>query len=414
MPLAGSLETFNIANLLQFFSVDQKTGVLQISGGGKTVKIFIKRGFIVYVTSSRQEFRLGHFLRSREVISEEKLQECLQLAKERNQQLGRVLVEQGYISKSSLKDFLYLQAEEILYDVFLWEAGDFEYTDIPINVKGKLFIPLNPMGIIMEASRRIDERSIITREIPSEQLIFKISKKMGDTEKAKLTKNEWRILSLMDGSRTVKQVINDSAYAEFATYKIIYSLAMSGFIEKTWEEESDIVYFIDIINIFNNIFHAVCKALEPELGTMALTIFADCKVQLSPEQQNLLQYFDVGTDAASNWQALLEAIDAFQDLRQGRTLLIQSFNALLRNIINKETETLGTKITQSTLNEIKQILSYIKEYQRDSTEKIRPVYEIETSLENLLHKTQNKKKAEGNGDMSYDEKNSEGDVYDGR
>ncbi len=395
MPLAGSLETFNIANLLQFLSFDKKTGVLQIIGGGNSAKIFIKSGFIIYATSSQQEFRLGHFLRSEGVLSDEKLQECLQLAKERNQQLGRFLVEQGYISRSSLKDFLHLQAEEILYDIFLWEAGDFEYADTPLNVKGKLFIPLNPLGIIMEASRRIDERSIITREIPGDQLIFTISQKMGDTEKLKLTKNERRILSLIDGSRTVKQVINDSGYAEFATYKIIYSLKMSGFIEKAWKEESDVVNFIDIINIFNNIFQIVYKTLKRELGTMVFTIFAEGKAHLSPEQQDLLQYFDVGIDAASNRQALLEVINESQDRQQGRILLIQSFNALLQNILHKEAEILGAKITRSTLHEIEQILSYIKEYQRDSIEKIRTVHEIETFLEELLHKTQNKKKAKG-------------------
>jgi hypothetical protein len=387
MSLAGSLETFNIANILQFLSFDQKTGVLQISGGGNTAKIFIKSGFIVYATSSQQEFRLGHFLRSEGVLSDEKLQECLQLAEEKNQQLGRFLVEQGYISRSSLKDFLHLQAEEILYDIFLWEAGDFEYTDTPIDIKEKLFIPLNPMGIIMEASRRIDEQSIIKREIPGEQLIFKISQKMGETEKLKLTKNERRILSLMDGNRTVKQVINDSGYAEPATYKIIYSLKMTGFIEKTWKEESDVVNFIDIINIFNNIFQIVYKTLEVELGTMVFTIFAECKAQLSPEQRDLLQYFDMGIDAASNRQALLEVINKFQDRQQGRILLIQSFNTLLQNIISKETETLGSQITRRTLDEIEQILSYVKEYQRDSFEKIRTVREIETFLEELLHKT---------------------------
>jgi hypothetical protein len=387
MSLAGSLETFNIANLIQFLSSDQKTGVLQISGGGNTAKIFIKSGFIVYATSSQQEFRLGHLLKSAGVLSDEKLQECLQLAEEENQQLGRFLVEQGYISRSSLKDFLHLQAEEILYDIFLWDAGDFEYTDTPINIKEKLFIPLNPMGIIMEASRRIDEQSIIKREIPGEQLIFKISQKMGETEKLKLTKNERCILSLMDGNRTVKQVINDSGYAEPATYKIIYSLKMTGFIEKTWKEESDVVNFIDIINIFNNIFQIVYKTLKLELGTMVFTIFAECKAQLSPEQRDLLQYFDVGIDAASNRQALLEVINKFQDRRQGRILLIQSFNTLLQNIISKETEILGSQITRRTLDEIEQILSYVKEYQRDSFEKIRTVHEIETFLEELLHKT---------------------------
>jgi hypothetical protein len=387
MPLTGSLETFNIANLIQFLSSDQKTGVLQISGGGNTAKIFIKSGFIVYATSSQHEFRLGHLLKSEGVLSDEKLQECLQLAEEKNQQLGRFLVEQGYISRSSLKDFLHLQAEEILYDIFLWDAGDFEYTDTPINIKETLFIPLNPMGIIMEATRRIDEQSIIKREIPGEQLIFRISQKMGETEKLKLTKNERRILSLMDGNRTVKQVIDDSGYAEPATYKIIYSLKMTGFIEKTWKEESDVVNFIDIINIFNNIFQIVYKTLKIELGTMVFTIFAECKAQLSPEQRDLLQYFDVGIDAASNRQALLEVINKFQDRRQGRILLIQSFNTLLQNIISKETEILGSQITRRTLDEIEQILSYVKEYQRDSFEKIRTVHEIETFLEKLLHKT---------------------------
>ena len=210
---------------------------------------------------------------------------------------------------------------------------------------------------------------------------------MGETEKLKLTKNERRILSLMDGNRTVKQVINDSGYAEPATYKIIYSLKMTGFIEKTWKEESDVVNFIDIINIFNNIFQIVYKTLEVELGTMVFTIFAECKAQLSPEQRDLLQYFDVGIDAASNRQALLEVINKFQDRQQGRILLIQSFNTLLQNIISKETETLGSQITRRTLDEIEQILSYVKEYQRDSFEKIRTVHEIEMFLEELFHKT---------------------------
>jgi hypothetical protein len=396
MSITGKLEAFDIASLLQFVCFGHKTGVLKVSDGKNAVQIFLKNGLVIYATSSQQAFRLGHFLRSRGIISEEKLRECLQLAEERNQQLGKVLVEQGYTSKSSLQNILHLQAKEILYALLLWETGDAEYRDAPINVKGKMFIPLNPMSIILEASRKIDEGSIINREIPSEQLIFKISEKMEDTEEVKLNKNEWRVLSLMDGNRTVKQVIKDSGYDKFSTYKIIYSLKMSGFIEKTGEEESDIVNFPDIINLYNNIFQTVYKALEPELGSMVFMLLAECKAQLLPEQQNLLQDFALGTDAASNKQALLETINKSQDRNQGRMQLIQGLNALLKNIIHKEIDILGSKITQSTLDAIEQILSYVKEYQRDSTEKIKTVYEIETflqeSLYKTLNKTQNKKK----------------------
>ena len=392
MSLTGKLEAFDIASLLQFVCFGHKTGVLKVSDGKNTVQIFVKNGLVIYATSSQQAFRLGHFLRSKGIISEEKLRECLQLAEERNQQLGKVLVEQGYTSKSNLQNILHLQAKEILYSLLLWETGDAEYKDAPINVEGKMFIPLNPISIILEASRQIDERSIINREIPSEQTIFKISEKMGDTEEVKLNKNEWRVLSLMDGNRTVKQVINDSGYDKFSTYKMIYSLKTSGFIEKTREEESDIVNFQDIINLYNNVFQTVYKALEPELGSMVFMLLAECKAQLLPEQQNLLQDFALGTDADSNKQTLLEAINKSQDHHQGRMLLIQSLNALLINIIHKETEILGSKITQSTLDDIEQIFSYVKEYQKDSTEKIKTVYEIETFLQESFYKTQNSKK----------------------
>ena len=390
MSLTGKLEAFDIASLLQFVCFGHKTGVLKVNDGKDTVQIFVKNGLVIYATSSQQAFRLGHFLRSRGIISEAKLRECLQLAEERNQQLGKVLVEEGYTSKSSLQNILHLQAKEILYALLLWETGDAEYRDAPINVKGKMFMPLNPMNIILEASRQIDERSIINREIPSEQLIFKISEKMGDTKEVKLNKNEWRVLSLMDGNRTVQQVINDSGYDKFSTYKIIYSLKMSGFIEKTGEKESDSINFQEIINLYNNIFRTVYKALEPELGSMVFMLFAESKAQLLPEQQNLLQDFALGADDASNKQALLETINKSPDRNQGRMLLTQSLNALLKNIIHKETDILGSKIAQSTLDEIEQILSYVKEYQRDSTEKIKTVYEIETFLQESLNETQNK------------------------
>lgn len=51
----------------------------------------------------------------------------------------------------------------------------------------------------------------------------------------KLNANEWRVLSLIDGTRSVRQVITESAYDEFAVYKIIFSVISSGLIEQKQE-----------------------------------------------------------------------------------------------------------------------------------------------------------------------------------
>lgn len=157
MSLKGNLETLHIASILQLLSQERKTGVLQVSHGENNVKIFIKSGIIFYAMSSQKEFRLGHLLKARGILSNEQLRECLQSAEEKKQQLGKFLVEKGYISIDTLKNVLHHQAKEILYNLFLWKTGEFEYNDVPLSVEGKLFIPLNTIEIILEASRRIDD-----------------------------------------------------------------------------------------------------------------------------------------------------------------------------------------------------------------------------------------------------------------
>jgi len=62
---------------------------------------------------------------------------------------------------------------------------------------------LNPMKLILEASRRIDELSVLKEFIPSDNLVFQMSGKVQNKEEIKLNANEWRILSLVDGTRTL-------------------------------------------------------------------------------------------------------------------------------------------------------------------------------------------------------------------
>lgn len=399
MSLKGRLESFKIASLLQLLSVDQKTGVLQVSDGENNVEIYIKDGVIGYATSSQKEFRLGNFLKAEEVLSDEELQGCLQIAQEKGQQMGRVLVEQGYISTDGLRDFLQHQAKEILYNLFAWETGDFEYRDIPLDVEGKLFIPLNIMEIVLEASRRIDEWSIITKEITRDEVVFKISERMKDGDEGKLNKNEWHILPLIDGTRTVRDVVNESGYDKFSVYKIIYSMMMSGFIEKIGEKHEDEIYFVDhvdIINLFSDIFLVIQKTLETELGNMAFTIFDECKAKLPSKQKDLFKDFDLGKGTDINRQALLEAMNAFQDLGKGRIFLLNSFKILLLSIVDKEAEILGLQITQGTLEEIEQILSYVRKLRPDSPEMIKIAHEIEKSVEELRHRIEDRDKKDRN------------------
>jgi hypothetical protein len=383
MSLKGKLEAFYLASLLQLLSDEKKTGVLQLSDGDNIVKIFVKDGIIVYASSSQREFRLGHLVTIKGIVPAEKVHECLLLAKKKGQSLGKILVEKGYTSKQNLKELLQQQAKEILNSVFLWKTGEFEYKDAPLSVEGKLVTRMNTLEIILESSRLTDEWSVITKQINDGNLIFKPSKKSQDLDEVKLDKKEWRVLSLMDGVRPVKQVVKDSGLGEFVTYKTIYTLLFSGFIEKTeagYEDSKYIADYSDVITTYNEILRVVHRTLEAEVGDRAFAIFDKCKTELVPKQRALLKAFEVRKDAKFNVKSILGDMSGFKDFHEGRVSLVHSFNSLLLGILDRAAKLVGQGIIRKTLNETEQLLSYVKEFQTEATEKIKIVYEVENIL----------------------------------
>lgn len=233
MPIKGNLETFYMSSLLQMLNYDRKTGKLIIKCESNEVQIFIHEGDIVFATETQKTNRLGELLKNNGIISQQVLDECLALSRKNKHGLGKTLVKEGYISLDKLNAFLLKQAENTVYNVFLWETGEFEYYDMDLNLKGVVGNKLNTMNILLEASRRIDEVGVLKKQIPSEKAILKISGNTKDSGEIKLNADEWRFLSMIDGKSTVRQVFDKSGFDDFTGYKILNSLISSARVEIT-------------------------------------------------------------------------------------------------------------------------------------------------------------------------------------
>ena len=157
MPLKGSLETFTLANVLQFLCNDRKTGILSVSNNTTEYQIFFLEGSIIHAVKSREAIRLGQLLRNSGLITLNQLNECLEEAKKQKLALGKILLAKGYISKKILEKHIYMQTEEIISRLFLWETGQFEYKDAKINLKWLVVTKLNVLQLIVDATRRVDE-----------------------------------------------------------------------------------------------------------------------------------------------------------------------------------------------------------------------------------------------------------------
>jgi hypothetical protein len=397
MNLQGDFEGLTLASIFQLLCNDQKTGVLTVTCDKQESKVFFEQGTIVYATASLKEARLGYLMRNDGVISAQQLQKCLALAKEKDMHLGKILVDKGYISPDTFKNYNTKQVETILYNLLFWKHGRFEYKDIKLNLKGMIVTQLNPMKLILEASRRIDELSVLKEFIPNDNLVFQMSGKVQNKGEIKLNANEWRILSLVDGTRTVSQIIKQSTYDEFAVYKIFFSMVSSGLVEQKEEVQLDNSTgdndYLAIVTVFNDILQVIKRNIVDELGDMSYSLFEEVKTELNIEFKEIFKAYHPDNHKNSNLQAVTTALSTIEIVEDSKDFLISGFADYSLQVLKKVGNILGVHPLMKILNDIDKVLGYVKKYQAGSKEKSKIVNDMNNVFESIYLKFQIDKQA---------------------
>jgi len=95
------------------------------------------------------------------------------------------------------------------------------------------------MEVVLEASRRVDEMSVLMRQVPDEAQSMQLSEHGRAASREMLHPDEKAVLDLIDGERTIKQIIEESGYDIFTVYKVLYALISSGFVQSGNQAEHD-------------------------------------------------------------------------------------------------------------------------------------------------------------------------------
>jgi hypothetical protein len=407
MSLKGNLETFFLNSILQLLSDDQKSGILHVKNHHKEVKIYFQDGDIVYATGSQRESRLGYHLQSKGTISREKLHECLETGQKEKKALGKVLVEKGYITAENLENLIHHQIEEIIFDLFVWDKGDFEYKDARLNLQGMVATRITVVKLLLEASRRIDEMSILRKNIPNDNIIFRTAEQVQENTEIKLDANEWKALRLIDGKRSVRQLLDESGFDEFLGYKILYSLLSSGLIEcspnqapiQEMQIEPD---FSVVITIYSDILQTIGQSLEAEVGKQMLQLFEQSKPVLSAQFSELFKEYNPSNPTATNIHVISQQLKTTTDYEEGRNILIRGFNTFILNILDRVPSILGHQFTEKAVHEIDKLLDYVDTYQTNSHEKKYIINEVQKIIHQATEgsKTKEKGKAKSGGLLS--------------
>jgi len=177
MSLKGSLESINLADIMQL------------------------------VSNSRQS---GRFI----------------LTKDDNKR-GYIIIKKGDIIHSEVENF---RGEDAVFTLISWGKGEFVFEEG--NFEVEITISRSVTSILMEAARRIDEWKLLRRKIGSIDAV-PVFKEIDKQERRKISLStlEWLVVSKIDGNKSIYEISLDTGINIYDTSRIIFGMITSGLIK---------------------------------------------------------------------------------------------------------------------------------------------------------------------------------------
>lgn len=175
MSLQGSLKHLHLADVIQLISVSGKTGMFHLKKEDHVGQIYLKDGNIVHAEVDE------------------------------------------------------IKGEEAVYELAIWSEGEFNFEpDVEPSVRT---ISKSNTNLLMEAARRLDEWRVLSKKIPSLELIpeFVVDQNQ-DRGQIQLTTSEWLILSKINGKQDIRTISKNCNLAVFDVSKVLYGLVTHGLV----------------------------------------------------------------------------------------------------------------------------------------------------------------------------------------
>jgi hypothetical protein len=138
---------------------------------------------------------------------------------------GDIWLHEGRIVHAEHED---LTGEEAVYALAIWRTGEFRF-EAGI-VPPRQTIQKSNTNLLMEAARRLDEWRVLSKKIPSVELVPEFV--ILETREGQINLNtmEWLLLSKIDGQRSVKQIAMAAGMSVFDSAKLLYGLVATNLI----------------------------------------------------------------------------------------------------------------------------------------------------------------------------------------
>jgi hypothetical protein len=254
ISLTGNIKDVGLPKLFVYLNRNRKTGTLTVKTPFFAKKIYLHKGDAVFASSTDEDDRLGETLMKMGKITLDQYDRSVEILQKTGKRQGDILVELGYLTPQDIIWGVKYQVKDIIYSLFQLREAEYEFIEKEILSNGLIILRMSMGNLIYEGVKRINNLNRIRNELPDMDAVLTLS-----TDPVSLFQDvvfssiDKKMLFMVDGKKTLKELIDSSSLNSFQVMKTLYVLWSTGILEESKsgsEDAGETVSLDDILKVF--------------------------------------------------------------------------------------------------------------------------------------------------------------------
>jgi hypothetical protein len=231
-PLKGALEEQGLPEVLRPRVRAKRTGVLRFTRRRYIKTVYLSEGRVIFATSNDPDDRLGEMLLRKGRISYRALEASVR-AMQGGKRQGTLLVENGSIRSKDLVEGVTEQVQEIVYSLFGWDEGEWEFTPGDLPSREVIVLRMSTADLIMEGIRRLRTWSRIRAGVGGLEQQYSLATDSASTlASMSLHKDELGLLAALDGVMSIEDICAAAPLSDFTVCRSVFGLWAAGVLDR--------------------------------------------------------------------------------------------------------------------------------------------------------------------------------------
>ena len=233
MRLEGSIDAFSLPDIFSLLSMTKKTGGLHLRRAGAHGVMWFTTGALTGGAPDVARESLARRLVAAGLVDDDALNAGIDRAVADGVGVARGLQLTGGVDEAALHDVVGEHIVDTVFDLLRWPDGDFAFVVDEAN-PDDVGVSRPADEIVTEARRRLEVWGQVAVTVPSPQTVLSVAATPADDPQ--LTRDEWSLLAMVDGRRSVAEIVGLCGRGEYAVVSTLADLVGRGLLRTDDED----------------------------------------------------------------------------------------------------------------------------------------------------------------------------------